>query len=77
MFSLIEVNKSNDLGPIPNFSIGLTQLEQEQASDDDNGKKNGKKMEKKPEDNSCLKPKFNIVGHVFLGKFNINASAIK
>lgn len=47
MFSLIQVNKSNDLGPIPNFSIGLTQLEQEQASDDDNGKKNGKKMEKK------------------------------
>ncbi|XP_039688163.1 uncharacterized protein [Medicago truncatula] len=42
-----QVNKSNDLGPIPNFSIGLTQLEQEQASDDDNGKKNGKKMEKK------------------------------
>ncbi|XP_039683797.1 uncharacterized protein [Medicago truncatula] len=44
----ISVNKSND-GPIPNFSIGLTQLEQEQASDDDNGKKNGKKMEKKPD----------------------------
>ncbi len=49
MFSLIQVNKSNNLGTIPNFSLGLTPSEQEQASDDDNGKKNGKKMEKKPD----------------------------
>nr|AFK41595.1 unknown [Medicago truncatula] len=51
-----QVNKSNDGGPIPNFSIGLTQLEQEQASDEDKGKKKGKKMEKRVKKTKELEP---------------------